>query len=93
MARRCQAMDGRPKRTKLFRGFLAHYLIHGRHGRPGNGPDKGAVEGLVGYARHNFMVPIPRFATGDALNLWLAEQGIKRRADVLRGAIGHNPLY
>ena len=31
------------------------------------------------------MVPIPRFATWDDLNLWLAEQCRKRQADVLRG--------
>ena len=64
--------DGIRKRTKLFSGFLSHYFIHDRYGRPGKGNDKGAVEGLVGYARRNFMVPIPRFATWDALNLWLA---------------------
>ena len=77
--------DGIRKRTKLFSGFLSHYFIHDRYGRPGKGNDKGAVEGLVGYARRNFMVPIPRFATWDALNLWLAEQCRKRQADVLRG--------
>ena len=42
-------------------------------------------EGLVGFARRNFMVPIPRFATWDDLNLWLAEQCRKRQAGVLRG--------
>jgi transposase len=77
--------DGTRKRTKLFSGFLSHYFIHDRYGRPGKGNDKGAVEGLVGYARRNFMVPIPRFATWDALNAWLAEQCRKRQADVLRG--------
>jgi hypothetical protein len=30
-----------------------------RFGRPGKGNDKGKVEGLVKYARSNFMVPIP----------------------------------
>jgi transposase len=45
----------------------------------------GAVEGLVGYARRNFMVPTPRFATWGAFNLWLEAQCRKRQADVLRG--------
>ena len=76
---------GTRKRTKLFSGFLSHYFIHDRYGLPGKGNDKGAVEGLVGYARRNFMVPIPRFPTWEALNLWLAEQCRKRQADVLRG--------
>jgi transposase len=77
--------DGIRKRAKLFSGFLSHYFIHDRYGRPGKGNDKGAVEGLVGYARRNFMVPIPHFATWEAFNLWLAEQCRKRQADVLRG--------
>ena len=76
---------GSRKRTKLFSGFLSHYFIHDRYGRPGKGNDKGAVEGLVGYARRNFMVPIPRFATWEAFNLWLEAQCLKRQADVLRG--------
>jgi len=55
--------DGTRIRAKLFSGFLSHYLIRDRYGRPGKGNDKGGVEGLVGYARRNFMVPMPRFAT------------------------------
>jgi len=77
--------DGSRKRTKLFSGFLSHYFIQDRYGRPGKGNDKGAVEGLVGYARRNFMVPMPQFPTWDAFNLWLEEQCRKRQADVLRG--------
>lgn len=33
----------------------------------------GNVDGLVGYCRRNFMVPIPEFATWEAFNLWLEE--------------------
>jgi len=77
--------DGTRKRAKLFSGFLSHYFIHDRYGRPGKGNDKGAVEGLVGYARRNFMVPMPSFATWGDFNLWLEEQCYKRQADVLRG--------
>jgi transposase len=77
--------DGSRKRTRLFSGFLSHYFIQDRYGRPGKGNDKGAVEGLVGYARRNFMVPIPHFATWEAFNLWLEAQCRKRQSDVLRG--------
>lgn len=77
--------DGIRKRAKLFSGFLSHYLIRDRYGRPGKGNDKGGVEGLVGYARRNFMVPVPRFPSWEAFNLWLEEHCRKRQADVLRG--------
>ena len=46
----------------------SHYLFHDRFGRPGKGNDKGKVEGLVGYARRNVFVPIPRCASWDVLN-------------------------
>ena len=45
----------------------------------------GKVEGLVGYARRNFMVPLPRFATWDTFNEYLEEQCRKRQTDILRG--------
>ena len=77
--------DGTRLRARLFSAFLSHYLIRDRYGRPGKGNDKGGVEGLVGYARRNFMVPIPRFATWEAFNLWLEEQCRKRQNDRLRG--------
>lgn len=77
--------DGTRKRASLFSGFLSHYLIRDRYGRPGKGNDKGNVEGLVGYSRRNFMVPMPEFATWQAFNLWLEEQCRKRQRAVLRG--------
>jgi transposase len=77
--------DGTRKRAALFSGFLSHYLVQDRYGRPGKGNDKGSVEGLVGYARRNFMVPIPHFTTWDAFNLWLEAQCRKRQGDRLRG--------
>ncbi|EDP61590.1 IS21 family transposase [alpha proteobacterium BAL199] len=36
--------DGTRKRATLFSGFLSHYLIRDRYGRPGKGNDKGNVE-------------------------------------------------
>ena len=77
--------DGTRKRAALFSGLLSHYVIEDRYGRPGKGNDKGAVEGIVGWSRRNFMVPLPRFATWDDFNAWLEEQCRKRQADVLRG--------
>ena len=45
----------------------------------------GNAEGLVGFSRRNFMVPIPRFATWEAFNDHLEAQCRKRQDDVLRG--------
>lgn len=77
--------DGTRKRARLFSGFLSHYVIPDRYGRPGKGNDKGSVEGLVGWARRNFMVPLPRFASWDDFNAWLEAQCRKRHAAILRG--------
>ena len=51
--------DGRRQRTRAFAELQSHYLFDDRFGRPGKGNDKGKVEGLVGYARRNFLVPVP----------------------------------
>ena len=77
--------DGTRKRATLFSALQSHYLLRDRYGRPGKGNDKGSVEGLVGYSRRNFMVPIPRFASWDEFNAYLAAQCRKRQNDILRG--------
>jgi hypothetical protein len=51
----------------------------------GKGNDKGNVEGVVGYARRNFMTPRPRFVSWEAFNVDLEEHCRKRQGDVLRG--------
>ena len=77
--------DGTRQRTRSFSGLQSHYLFEDRYGRPGKGNDKGNVEGVVGYARRNFMTPRPRFASWDAFNVQLEEQCRNRRGDVVRG--------
>ena len=54
-----------------FTELQSHYLFEDRLGRPGKGNDKGKVEGTVGYVRRNFLVPVPSFASFDALNAHL----------------------
>ena len=76
--------DGTRKRTRVFSELQSHYLFADRFGRPGKGNDKGKVEGLVGYARRNFMVPIPRFASWEALNEHLGAKCRKNRERRLR---------
>ena len=60
--------DGERQKTRAFSELQSHYLFADKFGRPAKGNDKGKVEGLVGYARRNFMVPIPRFASWEELN-------------------------
>ena len=67
------------------RSFQSHYLFEDRFGRPGKGNDKGKVEGLVGFIRRNFLVPVPRAESFAALNDALAEQCRRRQAARLRG--------
>jgi len=73
------------QRTRAFSELQSYYLFADKFGRPAKGNDKGKVEGLVGYARRNFMVPVPRFATWEAFNAHLEAESRKRRESKLRG--------
>jgi transposase len=77
--------DGKRQRTRVFTELQSHYLFKDRFGRPGKGNDKGKVEGLVGYARRNYLVPIPMFESFEALNAHLLECCRRRMTDCLRG--------
>jgi transposase len=73
------------QRTRSFSELQSYYLFADKFGRPAKGNDKGKVEGLVGYARRNFMVPIPRVSSWQELNAHLEQQCRKRRERRLRG--------
>ena len=73
--------DGRRERTRAFTGLVSHYLFQDRFGRPGKGNDKGKVEGLVKFARSNFLTPVPVAASHEALNALLAERCRLRQSD------------
>jgi hypothetical protein len=60
-------------------------LFADKFGRPAKGNDKGKVEGLVGYARRNFMVPIPCASSWQELNEHLEAGCQNRRLRRLRG--------
>ena len=77
--------DGRRKRTKAFTELQSHYLFDDRFGRPAKGNDKGKVEGMVGYVRRNFLVPVPSFESFDALNAHLERRCLERMDARLRG--------
>ena len=77
--------DGKRQRTRAFAELQSHYLFLDRFGRPGKGNDKGKVEGLVGYARRNFLVPIPAFASFTELNAHLEQRCLERLDHRVRG--------
>ena len=77
--------DGCRQRTRAFTELQSHYLFEDRFGRPGKGNDKGKVEGLVGYVRRNFLVPVPSFESFDALNACLERRCLERMDRKLRG--------
>ena len=80
--------DGKRQRTRVFSELRSQYLFEDRFGRPGKGNDKGKVEGIVGYCRRNFLVPMPRFRNFDDLNTHLearmGKAGKREYVQVLR---------
>jgi transposase len=65
-----------------FTAFRSYYTFQARFCTPAQGREKGGVEGLVGLARRNFLVPIPEVQDFEALNDLLlrrcSEQGSRR---------------
>lgn len=51
-----------------FNRFRAYHNFESRFCNPDSGNEKGGVEGLVGFARRNYMVPIPEAASLEELN-------------------------
>jgi transposase len=67
-----------------FRGhylFASHFCVPGREGAH----EKPLVESLVGYARRNFLVPIPAVPSWEALNALLAERCAAEDARTVAG--------
>ena len=64
---------GRREEQREFTAFRSHYLFESSFCRPGKegAHEKGLVENLVGYARRNFLVPLPEVDSFDELNALL----------------------
>ena len=77
--------DGERQKTRAFSELQSYYLFAEKFGRPAKGNDKGKVENLVGYARRNFMVPIPHAASWEELNVRFEADCCERRQRRLRG--------
>lgn len=57
-----------------YTALSAHYGFDALFCNPAEGHEKGLVEGLVGWARRNILVPIPRVSDYSELNDILAER-------------------
>jgi len=82
-----KVLEGHTRREQeRFVIFRSHYLFESHFCTPGQGHEKGGVEHEVGFARRNFMVPIPEVASFDELNAHLLAACL---ADDLRKVDGH----
>ncbi len=68
-----------------FIAFRSYYTFDARFCNPASGNEKGGVEGLVGYARRNFLVPLPEVADFEELNRTLAERCLCDGSRVIAG--------
>lgn len=77
---------GRDRR--LTDGFLqlkSHYLFDYRFCRVARGNEKGVVEGMVGFTRRNFLVPVPQVGSMAELNAVLKQRCEEDRQRRVRG--------
>jgi transposase len=61
----------RREETERFAAFRSHWRFEATFCTPGEGHEKGGVEGEAGYFRRNHWVPVPVAADLDALNAQL----------------------
>lgn len=67
------------KATDGYKSFAAHYAFKTDFCNIASGNEKGLVENLVGYARRNFMVPVPRVSSLYELNQSLLKDCLNYR--------------
>ena len=75
----------RREETVRFVAFRSHWRFAAEFCTPGEGHEKGGVEGEGGYFRRNHLVPVPCVADLDALNTQLLEGCRQDEARVLDG--------
>ncbi len=81
-----KALPGhRPEEQEAFIAFRSHYLFESRFCNPREAHEKGLVENLVGYARRNYMVPIPEVDSFQELNDLLQQRCMAEAGRRLRG--------
>ena len=68
-----------------YAALSAHYGFDAVFCNPAEGHEKGLVEGLVGWARRNICVPIPKVSDMQELNKLLLERCLKYETHTIRG--------
>ena len=61
------------EQTERFVAFRSHWGFDSEFCTPGQGHEKGGVEGENGYYRRNHMVPVPKIGSWEELNAMLQE--------------------
>lgn len=69
-----------------FIAFRSHYLFDSRFISPGCAHENAKAENLVGYARRNFLVPLPQVESFDELNRLLLKKCQREDERVLPGS-------
>ena len=75
----------RREETTRFLAFRSHWQFDAEFCTPGEGHEKGGVEGEAGYFRRNHWVPVPQAADLDALNAQLLAGCRADEARVIHG--------
>jgi hypothetical protein len=75
----------KPQEQDAFIAFRSHHLFQSRFCNPREAHEKGLVENLVGYARRNFLVPVPEVDSFQELNALLRERCLAEAKRRLRG--------
>jgi hypothetical protein len=75
----------RREETVRFMAFRSHWRFAAEFCTPGEGHEKGGIEGEAGYFRRNHLVPVPQVTDLDALNAMLVAACRADEARVLTG--------
>ena len=73
------------KKQEGYTALSAHYGFDAVFCNPAEGHEKGLVEGLVGWARRNVCVPVPRVSSLDELNELLLERCLQYEDHKIKG--------
>lgn len=69
-----EGFGAQAKATDSYAALAAHYGFETVFCNPSCGNEKGLVEGLVGFTRRNFCVPVPRVGDMEELNALLRQR-------------------